>query len=69
MLRLVPKAAQITLAGLGRVVTPTIQSPMQKWAKQKGLSLGGIFNRDIVFSGHNANYLCDFIKLKSETQV
>lgn len=71
MLSLVPKAAQIPLstAGLGRAVTHTIQSPMQKWAKQKGFSLGGTFNTDIIVPGRNTNHLWDFIKRKSETQV
>lgn len=40
---------------------------MQKWAKQKVLHLGGIFNSDIVFPDHNANHLREFSKLKSET--
>lgn len=62
---LVPKAAQITLSttALEKTIVHTIQSPVQKWAKQKALSLGGIFNMHVVFPGHNANHLCDLIKL------
>lgn len=68
MLSLVPKATQITLKTMGKAITHTIQSPVQKQPSKRVYLWEG-FLLGMLFPAHSVNHLWDFNKLENETQV